>query len=170
MIDYKCERCGKQLIKRYFESRKVFSKRRFCSKICSNLSKPGTFKKGDKIRLGSKHTTESKEKLSTSQKKRYQKLKEKGLKHARWKGGYENKLWHNRMRRIKKLKNGGRHSLEEWLEMKKLCNYTCLHCSRSEPEITLSQDHIIPLSKGGTDDITNIQPLCRSCNSIKHNN
>lgn len=42
----------------------------------------------------------------------------------------------------------------------------CAFCGTKE-NITI--DHIIPLSKGGTNDVDNIQPLCRSCNSRKGN-
>lgn len=43
-------------------------------------------------------------------------------------------------------------------------SYRCLHCNA---ETRLSIDHIVPVSRGGTHDIDNMQTLCRSCNSRK---
>jgi len=67
------------------------------------------------------------------------------------------------------LKRGasGNHSFGEWELLKKQYDYTCPSCHKKEPEIKLTQDHIIPLSKGGSENIENIQPLCKSCNSRK---
>lgn len=68
---------------------------------------------------------------------------------------------------LKRKGVAGEHTRQEWAELKAKHDYTCLRCGKREPEITLTKDHIKPVSKGGTNDIGNIQPLCHSCNSRK---
>lgn len=61
----------------------------------------------------------------------------------------------------------GYFSFQEWQTLKAQYNWTCPCCKKREPKIKLTVDHIIPLSKGGSNNIENIQPLCGSCNSRK---
>ena len=75
-------------------------------------------------------------------------------------------MQHNRRARI--LGNGGKHTAKQWQALKAKYNYHCLMCQRQEPHIRLTVDHVIPVSKGGSSDICNLQPLCKSCNSKKH--
>jgi len=133
-------------------------------------------KKGCKV----SHSQETRRKISKANKGRKlskkwrQKIgkankgKLKGKNHPNWKGGYENKLWHNRQRRIKKLEAEGSHTQGEWELLKKQYGYMCPCCRKKEPKIKLTEDHIIPLSRGGSDYIENIQPLCSHCNFVKH--
>lgn len=72
-----------------------------------------------------------------------------------------------RLRRYK-LKLIGSHTLGEWETLKAQYNWVCPSCGRKEPEIKLTEDHIIPLKKGGSNNIENIQPLCGPCNSKKN--
>lgn len=61
----------------------------------------------------------------------------------------------------------GRLSEEDWEKLKEKYRFACLRCGKTEPEILLTVDHVIPVSKGGLDNIDNIQPLCYSCNVAK---
>lgn len=46
-------------------------------------------------------------------------------------------------------------------------NYQCRSCGKREPEIKLEIDHIIPIAHSGSNDISNLQSLCRHCNQQK---
>lgn len=77
----------------------------------------------------------------------------------------------------RKIANGGTHTQAEWL--KKLRKVTkCPGCKRYWEDIrprpnkrykyVWTKDHITPLSLGGSDDISNIQPLCYVCQFRKN--
>jgi len=48
--------------------------------------------------------------------------------------------------------------------------FACQYCGRTGEDAVLEIDHIIPVSKGGTNDIGNLQTACRDCNRGKLTN
>ena len=42
--------------------------------------------------------------------------------------------------------------------------FKCRMCGRSRDEVSLHVDHIVPVAKGGTDEISNLATLCSDCN------
>ena len=48
-------------------------------------------------------------------------------------------------------------------------NYQCQSCGKKNTETKLNIDRIVALSKGGSNDISNLQVLCSRCNQIKKN-
>ncbi len=54
---------------------------------------------------------------------------------------------------------------EQWKAIKAAYRFRCCYCGE-KPKV-LSQDHVIPVTKGGGTTADNIVPACRRCNSTK---
>jgi 5-methylcytosine-specific restriction endonuclease McrA len=141
------------------------------------------FTKGHKINVGRNVSAETRRKIgraNTGKIKSVQHIKSLSERAKRrigvfapnWKGGVtKNPNYYavsSRKRRTTKFGNGGGHTVAEWELLKAQYDWKCPACGRLEPEIKLTADHIIPVVKGGSNNIENIQPLCRPCNSRKH--
>jgi len=147
-----------------------------------------TKEKISKTRKGMKFSEKVKENMRNAfNSGRFVKGQNAGKKHPMWNGGLtknkeyrrkKNQEWRNKnrekvrfsncLRRARKRGADGSHTLGEWENLKAQYNWTCPCCKKQEPKIKLTEDHIIPLIKGGSNNIENIQPLCGSCNSSKH--
>jgi 5-methylcytosine-specific restriction endonuclease McrA len=73
--------------------------------------------------------------------------------------------WHKRRAILLGLNE--HFSEADWTGLKKRYGHQCLRCHRCEPEIQLTADHVIPLSRGGGNTVANLQPLCGDCNCWK---
>ena len=131
-----------------------------------------------------KYKTENKEKVKESAKK-YSKvhakqISERSKRHYRknskhvcercskWRKENKEKVnQYSANKRALKLGNGGTFTAEEWMGVLEKYGNKCLCCERDDVNITI--DHVVPLSLGGRNSVENLQPLCRSCNSRKHN-
>lgn len=61
-------------------------------------------------------------------------------------------------------RNGRRVAIPRKVRQRVLSRGRCGECDSPE---NLEVDHIVPVSRGGTNEESNLQPLCRSCNSTK---
>lgn len=73
-------------------------------------------------------------------------------------------------RRVRKAGIPGAHTLQEWLHLCAKFDHRCVRCGSHASQKPLTRDHVIPITKpNSTDDISNIQPLCKPCNCGKGN-
>lgn len=78
---------------------------------------------------------------------------------------YRRKVYHWRRARQARIKLQGKpFTHAEWIELCERYDHRCLCCGQRKP---LSPDHVIPVSRHGPSDISNIQPLCVDCNKRK---
>lgn len=131
----------------------------------------------------------NKERRKKNRKRYYQENKEREKENSRkwWEENYEafyekdrvkilgrSKIWrdnnpakikhYKRERRARESNAEGSFTTEEFIE---LCNFYGNRCLACGCDDKLTADHVIPLIKGGTNYIWNIQPLCLSCNDKK---
>lgn len=53
---------------------------------------------------------------------------------------------------------------QDWLRLCRRFNDLCAYCGQKKP---LTQDHVVPIARGGHHALGNILPACMSCNSSK---
>ena len=60
-------------------------------------------------------------------------------------------------------------SLRKRFFVMKRDGFACVKCRASGPGVRLEVDHVMPVSKGGSDSLDNLQTLCFECNRGKRN-
>lgn len=84
----------------------------------------------------------------------------------RWRSENPDKhVAHEQARRARKAASGGSYTAQEWRDLCARYGECCLRCGSRPASLTV--DHVTPLSAGGRNDISNLQPLCGPCNSAK---
>lgn len=73
----------------------------------------------------------------------------------------------NHKARRRCAEKNGNITLREWENILKNHSYKCVYCGTKERKLTM--DHVMPLSKGGEHNKSNIVPACQPCNSSKCN-
>lgn len=69
--------------------------------------------------------------------------------------------------RIRRKNAFGTHNVKEFYILCEKFGWKCSYCDMEVDKKTVTVDHFIPTSKGGSDSIENIVPSCKSCNSSK---
>jgi len=153
-----CEKCGSTI--RYISCNR-------CVTCLKNYSQTTKRKLYDKERNKNEKRKESRRRYSnlryqTSERKLYQNMYYHTAK------GRATNIAAAIKNRAKRLNAEGFYTTQEWINLKEQYDNRCLCCGRHQSELdrVLEQDHIIPLSKAGTNWISNIQPLCHDCNGM----
>lgn len=72
-----------------------------------------------------------------------------------------------KVRRARMAGAKGNHTYSQWMMRVAFFGWKCRYCGAGLSSVTLTKDHQIPISRGGSEWPSNLVPACRSCNSAK---
>ncbi len=151
----KCTRCSKELpLSEFHVDRGISDGHAAQCKECTLERLAPYFKT---------HRAENLERVLIWQAEHPEKPREYKRKHK--KAHPEEMLAYKRRRNARIAENGGHYTREEWVELCVRFDNRCVCCGEKK---LLEPDHVVPVAKGGSSDISNIQPLCARCNVLKH--
>jgi 5-methylcytosine-specific restriction endonuclease McrA len=85
----------------------------------------------------------------------------------RWRLANKEKVKAKQRKKYLRQKQGWGVSADAlFIKMKHYFGDKCLRCGSSDH---LEKDHVVPIALGGVNHITNLQPLCSTCNLLKSN-
>ena len=154
----KCSKCGKEkyLTEFYKDKSSKNGLYGYCKECSNEISNKWNDDNKDRRKEYNKINKEYKNEYNKKwNKNTYQNIKEKIIENSR-------------KYRARKLNAGGVFSEEEFKQKLIFYQYKCCKCGTNLKEAIIHRDHMKPLSKGGSNYISNIQPLCAQCNLSKN--
>lgn len=147
-------------LRRYAENREIM-----CQKFRDwNARNPERKKE-----ISARYVERNRDQINARSRELYQKPEKKA-----WAAAYRKKhrsenpelyLTYCHNRRARKRNATGSHTRDEWLAKVERAGGRCVYCGNKG---RMTRDHNVPLSRGGSNLISNIEPACRRCNSRKH--
>jgi 5-methylcytosine-specific restriction endonuclease McrA len=162
-----CKHCGTAISQPKLGRRRVF-----CSESCTQkswaLAHPEVIQARREANYA-KHGERIRAKASEWQRLNPDRAKAKKQAWGKTENGkaYEKSKAHRRRSRILGNETVRHFTRAEFLSLCRATGCVCMECRKQFPIGKLEADHIIALSRGGSNGIGNIQPLCRSCNANK---
>jgi 5-methylcytosine-specific restriction endonuclease McrA len=174
-LQRRCKECckayrdaNKEALKKYFAGYYQENRERVLEKQKSYYAN----NKEERLAYGAEWRGRNQERIKASNAEYYINNREKSLSYcSEWAAkNRDRKKAHAQRRRAIKANAQGEFSAEDWRQKLAYYGYKCRFCGihkNDTPEGWLEADHAIPLSRGGTNWISNIVPACKSCNCSK---
>ena len=170
-----CKVCGKARCKAYQETHK--EQVRENKRLYRDAHKEETaarlrqWQQGERYKVYQKHyQQEHQEEIHRQNHKRYllrqEVLQERSRQYGKTEQGRLASKVHKHRRKAQKLASQGSHTPRQLQEQLKRQKSHCYYCKAKLSKVW-HPDHIVPLSKGGTNDISNIVIACPTCNLRK---